>query len=72
MRTNQLRRELNSLKNSYVLVNGGETCAVCGEEFRQDDCMVIDVEDKKVHERCCKEKEIEVLNDLFLRVSLQK
>ena len=72
MRTNQLRRELNSLKSSYVIVSGGETCAVCGEAFRQDDCMVIDGEDKKVHERCCKEKEIEVLNDLFLRVSLQK
>lgn len=54
---------MNSLKNSYVMVNGGETCAVCGEAFRQDDCMVIDGEDKKVHERCCKEKEIEVLND---------
>lgn len=68
VRTNQLRRELNSLKNSYVMVEGGETCSVCGEEFRPDDCVVIYEENKKVHERCCKDKEIEVLNDLFLRV----
>lgn len=74
VRTKQLRRALNSERNSYVLVEGGEVCAICGEGFKADDCMVIYGDGKKVHERCYKETEkeaeaeLEVQNDLFWSV----
>ena len=68
MRTSQVQRQLDTLRNSFVIVDSEDVCSVCGETFLPEDFVVLRGVNEKLHERCCKDKDIVVLNDLFFSV----
>ena len=64
----QVNDQLEQLKNTFVIVEGTQKCAVCGEPFTNDSSIAITQDREKVHEKCLSEEERELaveLKDMF-------
>ena len=67
MHLDDLKERLNELKNTYVVVDDVQKCAICEEYFTQNDCVALTKDRERVHERCLPEKkdDVVVLKDMF-------